>query len=86
MPTDNTRTDRGPAAEFAYRFLVGTVFGLVVASLPALLISLSAMTWQASYLVALAGLAGLCGVLGAVWGDRFFEKVAQFLESVPPIF
>lgn len=85
MQTDNNRPERPMLFEWAYRFLLGSVLGLVVASLPALFISLSTLSWQMSYIVALGGLVLLCGLLGAVLGDRFLGGVMRFLESIPPI-
>ncbi|NJL48089.1 MAG: hypothetical protein HC929_12155 [Leptolyngbyaceae cyanobacterium SM2_5_2] len=85
MTPDDNATKPRTLADIAYSGLLGLALGLVLALLPALVISLSILEWRSSYTALLAGVVVLCGLLGAVGGRRVLNPLMQFLESIPPI-
>ncbi len=86
MTDSNNRTPQPRTLrDIAYDSLLGLAFGLLLALVLAMLISLSTLEWQWQYLAILAGLAACCGLLTAIWGKRFLGPLVAFLESIPPI-
>lgn len=83
-PEDNAAKNR-TLSDIVYQFSLGIAFGLVLAMLPALLISWSVLEWCTLYLAILGGGVLLCGVLSAILGKQFLAPLINFLESMPPI-
>ncbi|MEL6399493.1 MAG: hypothetical protein AAFO87_08250 [Cyanobacteria bacterium J06607_6] len=83
-PKDNADKHRA-LADIVYQFSLGIAFGLVLAMLPALLISWSVLEWCTLYLAILGGGVLLCGVLSAILGKQFLAPLINVLESMPPI-
>ncbi|MBE9139196.1 hypothetical protein IQ254_18680 [Nodosilinea sp. LEGE 07088] len=84
VPEDN-QPQRRTVTDIAYQFLLGIAFGLVLASLPALCISVSVLEWRTTYVTILGTIVMLCGILSASLGNRFLKPLITFLESIPPV-
>lgn len=85
MTSEETQPKQRTLSDRAYDLLLGALFGLLLAVLPAMLISLSTLEWRVSYIVALGLLSLLCGVLSAVFGSKFLGPLMRIIESVPPV-
>ncbi|HIK16620.1 MAG TPA: hypothetical protein IGS53_15240 [Leptolyngbyaceae cyanobacterium M33_DOE_097] len=85
MTPEENSPKRRTFTELSQQFLLGIVFGVLLALIPLAYLSISTLEMNLLYVELMAAMVLTCGILAALLGKKFLRPLIAFLESIPPI-